>query len=237
MNHHSPPIFFESQLNGGMTMGCLKSVAIQIAQYLSDQTCPNSNILGLNKRGAPVPVCEGTSCIVVNGILAMRVASQMQQYRGSWLSVSTISPSLTSDLNPGWLELRSNALDNDLFPTLDTLASSVRDAKLETISKWFFGASLEVHGKPDAGLTNFPITFDQYTCSPQPTNSAATTSKCPKMSATFTSPVTTVSTFVCPTTVVIQRLMSDIFLASTMWHSALQLGSHQYSSSILGALV
>lgn len=130
MTQHSPPIFFESQLGaGGMTMGCLKPLAIQIAQYLSDQTCPNSNILGLKKRGATVPVCEGTSCIVVNGILAMRVASHMQQYIGSWRSVSTISPSLPSDLDPGWKELKSYALDNDLFPDLETYPA-VEDAKL-----------------------------------------------------------------------------------------------------------
>lgn len=181
----------------------LEPLANRTAPSLNAQKCSDPNGLGLKKRGAPV--CDGTDCVIVNGIMALIAANAMVEYAGYWMYVSNIPPeNMPNDLEPGWMEMENYALVNELFPALDP-SDAKQMAILTNISKFFFGLASKLHREPDAVPTVVTVTWSEITCSSQPTSSIAVTStrSCPKISATFTSPVTTVSTFVCPSTVLV----------------------------------
>lgn len=214
----------EDSLELGSTTGRLSPIAITLlaksSEYLLTMNATLANMLGssANDRTCPPPnlfvaggvtLCEGSACPVELGKLLARVASSMAIFEQSWLYVSSISPDLEGGqlesrdvesrndedfFDDAWRNVEQYSLQNSLYPILDTLPSSVRLAKLETISKFWFLEGLAHYKQFDAPLASNSITLSDYTCTSQ---LAATSSPCPTWSATYTSPTGTVSTYVC----------------------------------------
>ena len=231
------PLYLELQLNGNYTLRLQPPLAKGVASSLADtQTCAALKRLGIGKRGpfgvtakGPLPpVCEGTICIVVNAALAMRAASKIAQYINLWDHVSPKPPTMLSNLDPAVNYLKQIAVEEKLFP-LPNSNPTTRDGIFGTIAFTFLGAEFEVHDQPDANLTNGNIDFSKYACSAQGTSS---TSICPQMTVTFTSPVRTASTYVSMITFALTYSMIDMVTESAVRYHAMQLESHKNRYSI-----
>lgn len=205
-NGQLAPIAFRSLPgNGKYLLTMNETLANMLGSSANDRTCPQPNLF----VAGGVTLCEGSPCPVQMGKLLARAASSLTKFNKSWLWVSTISPNLESGnlesrhiegrdddnyFDDAWMDIEQYSVQTSLYPILETLPSEVRLAKLQTISKFWFLEGLAHYKQFDAPLASNQIVISDYTCSGQ---LAATSTQCPKWSATYTSPSTTVSTYVC----------------------------------------
>lgn len=171
-----------------------------VSKYGKDQRC--SNLVGLDTGG--IIFCDGSICPVLNAKLLAKEASSDPALHSQWLYVNNISPTFPSDQDPAWMDIKEYIWDASLFPALNKLGYEEQDAKIETMSKWFLSTGLVAFEEPDLALNLYTAVPSDYTCSGQLSVQPTTTSKCPKWSATFTSPSKVVSTFVCPGTFLVE---------------------------------
>lgn len=211
-------------LDSSSTSGGLPPIAIRslsgTSELLLTMVSTLANLLGLsaNARTCPQPnlfvaggvtLCEGSTCPVELGKMLARFASSVKDLEYSWLYVSGTSPDLEGGelesrdvetrndenyFDDAWRDIEQYSLQLSLYPILDTLPPTVRAAKLETISKFWFLQGLAHYKQFDAPLASNQITLSDYRCSGQ---LATTSSPCPTWSASFTSPTRAVSTYVC----------------------------------------